>query len=138
MIINPSVAIETCVNLLANSPPPSTMGCINDACLFTCPPPHVPQASETFIPGFALTGTPPEGAEKLRVGSHSFKTVQSQLLLLSLLADYLVFLDTIPGLAMEVAHRLVELVKVPPPLTHTHFPSLLSILGACCLRFVEH
>ncbi len=49
------------------------------------------------------------------MGQQSFKTVQSQLLLLSLLTEYLAFLDTVPGLAMEVAHRLVELVKVLLP-----------------------
>ena len=43
---------------------------------------------------------------------HSFKTVSSQLLLLGLIAEYLQFLDIIPSLAVEIAHRVVELVKV--------------------------
>lgn len=51
-------------------------------------------------------------AEKLGMTHHSFKTVSSQLLLLDLIAEYLQFLDVIPSLAVEVAHRVVELVKV--------------------------
>lgn len=50
--------------------------------------------------------------EKLAMTQHAFKTVSSQLLLLGLIAEYLQFLDIIPTLAAEVAHRLVELVKV--------------------------
>jgi hypothetical protein len=71
---------------------------------------------------FTAGGEAEDAAEKLRVGSQSFKTVQSQLLLVSLIKDYLGFLDTVPGLAMEVAHRVVELVKVGP-----HF--INSLLG---------
>lgn len=53
-----------------------------------------------------------EEADKLSVSRHAFKTVASQLLLLQLLAEYLQFLDIMPTLAVEVAHRVVELIKV--------------------------
>lgn len=53
-----------------------------------------------------------EEEEKLAMTQHAFKTVSSQLLLLGMLAEYLHFLDIIPSLAVEVAHRVVELTKV--------------------------
>ena len=49
--------------------------------------------------------------DRLSLMSHEFRTVASQLLLLQLVADYLQILDILPSLAVEVAHRVVELVK---------------------------
>lgn len=53
--------------------------------------------------------------EKLSVGNHEYSAVESELLLLELVSQYLRFVDVVPPLAAEVAHRVVELVKVPPP-----------------------
>ena len=62
-----------------------------------------------------------EEEEKLAMTQHAFKTVSSQLLFLGMLAEYLQFLDIIPSLAVEVAHRVVELTKV------------LAIICAMCM-----
>ena len=51
-------------------------------------------------------------AAKLRVGGEEFSVVDSELLLLELLENYLQFVDAVPSLAAEALHRVVELVKV--------------------------
>ena len=66
--------------------------------------------------------------EKLMMTQHSFKTVTSQLLLLSLIAEYLQFLEIIPSLAVEVAHRVVELVKVSGRLAENSFSLALHYI----------
>lgn len=70
-------------------------------------------------------------ADKLWVTAHGFRTVDSQLLLLQLTAEYLHFLDLAPSLALEVAHRVVELVKV---FVWNHQPVSLSLSCVLVLK----
>ena len=46
------------------------------------------------------------------MAGRSFRTVEAQLLLLQIAAEYLQLRDIVPSLAVEIAHRVVELVKV--------------------------
>ena len=48
----------------------------------------------------------------LRVGSKDFHVVAAVLMMLGLLEGYLQFQDVVPNFAGEVAHRVVELLKV--------------------------
>ena len=52
-------------------------------------------------------------AAVLRVGGHAcFHVVNTQLLLLSMLREYLAFRDAVPAFSAEVAQRVLELLKV--------------------------
>ncbi len=59
-----------------------------------------------------------EGADRvkakdtLRVGEHEYHVVAAVLMMLGLLEAYLQFQDVVPNFGGEVAHRVVELLKV--------------------------
>lgn len=50
--------------------------------------------------------------DSLRVGAHSYHVVAAVLMMLGLLEGYLQFQDVVPNFGGEVAHRVVELLKV--------------------------
>lgn len=50
--------------------------------------------------------------DTLRVGGHEYHVVAAVLMMLGLLEAYLQFQDVVPNFGGEVAHRVVELLKV--------------------------
>ena len=60
----------------------------------------------------AERGEPAKAAETLRVGGKDFHVVAAVLMMLGLVEAYLQFQDVVPAFAGEVAHRVVELLKV--------------------------
>jgi hypothetical protein len=63
-------------------------------------------------PSSGSAASSPEPDSRLAVRGARYVVVRAVLALLRLLQDYAAFQETVPALAAEVAHRVVELVKV--------------------------
>lgn len=61
--------------------------------------------------GEAVDGSK-DSSKRLAVDGSRYVVVRAELALLRLLQDYAFFQETVPTLSVEVAHRVVELVKV--------------------------
>ncbi|GAB4818839.1 hypothetical protein N2152v2_005885 [Parachlorella kessleri] len=80
---------------------------------------HEPDGGErSVLRKFTITPQVEPGGRQQRpldvlvVGSQRYHVVNTALLLLSMLGEYLAFRDSVPGFAAEVAQRVLELLKI--------------------------
>ena len=65
-----------------------------------------------WLAGHVEGGDRVKAKDTLRVGGHEYHVVAAVLMMLGLLEAYLQFQDVVPNFGGEVAHRVVELLKV--------------------------